>query len=298
MFEIGAMLNNLERDRIRAWEVARELAFRVVHTSALPEAWLPALASPGRQPLVLDESDKPGAHAVGSPALYLQAARASGLSVHSMFVGFDGQSYTDLASAARTVGLAVPELRAQRLAIALLYPDAAEALRATSLSTHLGHLPPTSTTDYTDLLTAIRDLADACAARHLTLHLETGQEPAAVLLRLLIDMGRTNVGVNFDAANFVLYGTDRPLEAMETLGPWIRGVHCKDALPSDEPGRLGTDVPLGQGVVPWRTLVERLLELGYEGPWIIEREHGPQVRDDFVRGRAYLEALLRSTADR
>jgi sugar phosphate isomerase/epimerase len=224
--------------------------------------------------------------------LYVQAARASGLAIHSMFVGFDGQSYADPASAARTVGLAVPGLRSHRLAVALAYTEVAELLGAGSLSTHLGHLPATSTADYADLLTATRDLADACATRRQTLHLETGQEPAAVLLRFLIDLGRTNVGVNFDAGNFVLYGSDDPMQAVELLGPWVRGVHCKDALPPTQPGNLGTDVPLGQGTVPFPRLVERLLALGYRGPWIIEREHGPQVREDFERGRVYLAAVL------
>src|ERR1700736_3343922 len=103
MFEIGAMLNNLERDRIKAWTVAAALGFRVVHTNALPESWLLASRIPNSPEL----------------ALYVNAARASGLSIHSMFIGFDGQSYADPASAARTVGLAVASLRAHRLGVAL-----------------------------------------------------------------------------------------------------------------------------------------------------------------------------------
>ena len=275
MCKIGAMLNNLERDRIRAWSVAAAMGFRIVHTSALAEAWL----------------------SENSPelALYVQAARGSGLIIDSMFVGFDGQSYADPASAARTVGLAVPAFRKHRLNVALAYTGIAQELDARSLATHLGHLPDTATADYADLLTTVRLLADACAAGEKTLHLETGQEPAAILLRLLNDLGRPNVGVNFDPANFVLYGTDDPLRAVEILGPWVRGVHCKDALPATEPGTLGADVPLGQGVVAFPRLLERLWAFGYRGPWIIEREHGPNVRTDFEQGRAYLEELLRQT---
>src|SRR5437588_12907640 len=98
MFEIGVMLNNLERDRHCAWALAPQMGFRLVHTNALPESWME-----------------------GDPALgqYVSLARASGLAIHTMFIGFDGQSYVDPVTAARTVGLGVPALRARRLQIAL-----------------------------------------------------------------------------------------------------------------------------------------------------------------------------------
>src|SRR5438874_10626105 len=81
--EIGVMLNNLERDRLKAFGVAAALGFRHVHTSGLPEHWL---AGPER-------------------ASYVAAARASGVEIGTMFIGFDGQSYQDRATIARTVGL-------------------------------------------------------------------------------------------------------------------------------------------------------------------------------------------------
>jgi sugar phosphate isomerase/epimerase len=285
MFEIGAMLNNLERDRIKAWTVAASLGFRVVHTNALPESWLPVSRGHSSEAVTPNSPEL---------ALYVNAARASPLSIHSMFIGFDGQSYADRASAGRTVGLAVSTLRAHRLGVALAYIELAQQLGACSLSTHLGLLPPTSEPDYADLLTTVRDLADACAVAGQTLHLETGQEPAAILLRFLIDVGRANLGVNFDPANFVLYGSDEPLQAVEILGAWVRGVHCKDALPPATDGKLGTEVPLAHGVVDYPRLLQRLVALGYRGPWIIEREHGPTVCDDFLHGRAYLEGVFRA----
>src|SRR5207249_10674303 len=101
MFEIGVMLNNLEPDRHRAWAVAQRLGFRVVHTNSLPEAWLLGKGLP------LDT--------------YLTLARASGPTVHTMLVGFDGQSFTDHVRAARTVGRGVSALRAHRFQIARAY---------------------------------------------------------------------------------------------------------------------------------------------------------------------------------
>src|SRR5712692_5391748 len=97
--EIGVMVNNLERDRLKALRVAAELGFRHVHTSGLPEKWL---TGPER-------------------AEYIASARASGVEIGTMFIGFDGQSYADRASIARTVGLANPATREQRCQTALAY---------------------------------------------------------------------------------------------------------------------------------------------------------------------------------
>ena len=83
----------------------------VVHTAAIPESWL-----------------------TGSERnVYTQAARDSGLTLATMFVGFDGQSYADRDSIARTVGLAIPHLREHRLKVARRYLDLAVLLDVPSL---------------------------------------------------------------------------------------------------------------------------------------------------------------------
>jgi sugar phosphate isomerase/epimerase len=256
MNAIGVMLNNLERDRLAAFRVAAEQGFEVVHTSALPERWLTG-AERGR---------------------YLDAARASGLTIHTLFVGFDGQSYADIPAIERTVGLVIPELREHRCGIALLYCDLARDLGVTALAAHAGFIPhDAADRRYGPLVEALRVILDRCAAYGQTFHLETGQEPAAVLLRFLRDVDRANLGVNFDPANFLLYDTDDPLTALDVLGPFVGGVHCKDGLRPTAPGTLGREVPLGEGAVPFPALLSRLRQLGYRGPLVIEREHGAHV---------------------
>jgi sugar phosphate isomerase/epimerase len=272
MHQIGVMLNNLERDRLLAFALAARHGFDVVHTSALPEAWL---HGPEREQ-------------------YVTAARQSGVQVATMFVGFDGQSYADLLAIARTVGyLAVPELREHRREVATAYSDLAREVGSASLGGHLGFFPhDPAHPDYAWLVQAVRQIADACAGHGQTFHVETGQEPADVLRRFLADVGRPNLGVNFDPANFVLYGTDDPLAALDRLAPFVRGVHCKDALRARQPGTLGTDVPIGQGEVEFPALLRRLRGSGYRGPLVIEREHGPRVLEDVLAARSYLQALL------
>ncbi len=272
MHPIGVMLNNLERDRLRAFAVARALGFTVVHANALPEAMLAGAAR----------------------AAYSRAARESGLTIATLFVGFDGQDYSSLRSIAATVGLVQPALREHRLAIARRYSDLAAELGVPSLSMHLGCLPPDA--DPGPLIDALRDLLDVCAAHGQTLHLETGQESAADLLRLIRHVDRPNLFVNFDPANFVLYGTDEPLPALDLLYPLVRGVHCKDGVRGATAGELGRETPLGEGAVDIPAFLRRLLELGYGGALVIEREGGPNVVEEILAARPYIERLLTTPA--
>jgi sugar phosphate isomerase/epimerase len=267
MLEIGVMLNNLEPDRLQAFAVARRFGFRTVHANAIPESWL---TGPER-------------------SAYVAAARSSGLNVATLFVGYDGQSYQDIPTIARTVGLAVPELRSHRLAVTLACCDLAREMGVPSLTTHLGFFPEGP--DYRALVEAVRQVADHCAAHGQTFHLETGQEPAEELRRFLVDVDQPNVGVNFDPANFLLYGSDDPLHALEVLGPYVRGVHCKDGLRPTEPGSLGLEVPLGSGQVNFPALLGQLQALGYSGALVIEREGGADRVSDILTARAELERL-------
>jgi sugar phosphate isomerase/epimerase len=155
---------------------------------------------------------------------------------------------------------------------------------------HIGFIPEdASHPDYQGSLGAVRTILNHCASHRQSFHIETGQEPAELLRRFIQDVDRPNLGVNFDPANFVLYGTDEPLKALEVLGPWVRGVHCKDGLRPRQRGVLGNEVPIGQGEVPFPTLIQKLHEWGYAGPLIIEREHGPRLVEDILAARDFLE---------
>ena len=85
-------------------------------------------------------------------------------------------------------------------------------------------------------------------------------------------------------------------DALGQLAPHIGGVHCKDALPSHDPSALGTEVPIGRGAVDFPAILRKLRAIGYRAPLVIEREHGPNVLEDVLAAKTYLEALLRQTA--
>src|SRR5207249_6329832 len=121
------------------------------------------------------------------------AARASGMQIATMFVGFDGQSYASLDAVRQTVGLLNPAFREHRIAIAGRYAALAKELGAPSLAAHIGFIPETSDDPrYALLVEAVQRVANSAAGCGLELHLETGQESAALLLRFMQDAGCSN----------------------------------------------------------------------------------------------------------
>jgi 3-dehydroshikimate dehydratase len=67
-----------------------------------------------------------------------------------------------------------------------------------------------------------------------------------------------------DPANFIQCEQTPYPDAYETLRPWLRYVHVKDALPD------GSVVAAGEGVARWPDLLQRLREDGYDGFFSLE----------------------------
>ncbi|WP_425394925.1 sugar phosphate isomerase/epimerase family protein [Aeoliella sp.] len=197
-----------------------------------------------------------------------------GIRVSCVFAGFEGESYADIPTVEKTVGLVPKETRAARTAELMEIAKFANELGVDTVGLHLGFVPhDTSDPDFAELLNITRQVCDSCAADGQNVHLETGQEPADVLEGFLKAVDRPNLFINFDPANMILYGCGEPLPALEQLGNWVRSVHCKDARWSDEPGKTwGTETPLGEGDVDFGKFVAVLEKIGYTGPLTIERE--------------------------
>ena len=198
-----------------------------------------------------------------------------GIELTAVFGGFEGESYADIPTTQRTVGLVPLETRAARTAEMKEIADFAHHLKCSVVALHLGFIPHASVGDDADdqILAVTRDVCDHCRAPGQDLHLETGQETAAGLLQFLSDVDRDNLFVNFDPANMILYGTGEPIEALRSIGRYVHSVHCKDGVWSDQPGvTWGREVPLGEGQVQMETYLRTLAEIGYDGPLTIEGE--------------------------
>ena len=205
---------------------------------------------------------------------FLKQLAELGITITCMFGGFEGESYADIPTVERTVGLVPHATRAERVAELATIADFARELSVDCVGVHLGFIPhDPADPDYRQVVELTRNVCDHCGRNHQALHLETGQEPADVLVRFLDDVERDNLFVNFDPANMILYGAGEPLVALEQLGSRVRSVHCKDATWSDQPGETwGREVPLGEGDVDFPEFLRLLARMGYDGPLTIERE--------------------------
>ena len=93
-----------------------------------------------------------------------------------------------------------------------------------------------------------------------------------VLLRVIEELGIGNFGINLDPANLILYGKGNPIDALDVFGQYVRNIHVKDGLYPTNGKELGREVQVGQGKVRFPEFMKRLLEIGFDGELIIERE--------------------------
>jgi sugar phosphate isomerase/epimerase len=213
-----------------------------------------------------------------------------GIQVTVVFAGFEGESYADIPTVERTIGLVPVSTRAARTAELKEIADFANLMGVKAVGLHLGFVPHDRTTsEYRDVLIVTRDVCDYVKKNGQAIHLETGQEPADVLLAFLQDVQRDNLFINFDPANMILYGCGEPIPALKTLGRYVRSIHCKDATWSDQPGKTwGAEVALGKGAVDFAAYLRTLNEIGYTGPLTIERE----IPQEPVRQKAEIAAAI------
>lgn len=216
--------------------------------------------------------------------------RELGVQCTAVFGGFDGESYADIPTVVRTVGLVPQATRHSRLKEMLEISDFAKHLGVDCVALHLGFVPhDPSDPDYDGIVDVTRTLCDHCRNNDQFLHLETGQETADGLMTFIESVERENLKINFDPANMILYGAGDPIEALRKVGPHVRSVHCKDGTWSDQPGvTWGKEVPLGEGDVGMETYLKTLLEIGYTGPLTIERE----IPEDPVRQKTEIGGAI------
>ncbi len=232
----------------------------------------------------------------GAAPRWKQALADENFTVVTVFAAYVGESYADIPTVRQTVGFVPPATRAERELRTLAVSDLAAELGVPGIATHIGFVPEDrSSEDYISVREMVRRVCDHAARRGQTFALETGLESAPVLLKFLLSAKRANLGINFDPANMILYGTGDPIAALDVLGPHVITVHVKDGdwPPHDSPGALGEEQPLGQGSVGMERFIAKLKEIGYKGPLTIEREASDPARRqrDIVMGVDLLRRL-------
>ena len=218
-----------------------------------------------------------GNHDIGPSAVaeWKRVLAAEDFALVTVFAAYTGEDYADIPTVERTVGFIPPATRDERLARTLALSDFAAALGVKGIACHIGFVPEDHTdANYVAVREMVREVCDHAAKHGQTFALETGQEPANVLLEFFRDVNRPNLRINFDPANMILYGTGDPIEALGILAAHVETVHAKDGdwPPKNVAGALGAERPLGQGSVGIERFVAKLKEVGHKGTLNIERE--------------------------
>jgi sugar phosphate isomerase/epimerase len=195
--------------------------------------------------------------------------------VVTVFCSYIGESYADIPTVEQTVGFIPPATRAEREERTKEVSHFAAAIGVKSIACHVGFVPENhDDPNYVAVRDLVRRICDHAALHGQTFALETGQERAETLLEFLHDVDRKNLGINFDPANLIMYGSGDPIQAVEVLHEHLLSVHCKDGVwpPKMPGGALGTERPLGEGQVGMDKFIAKLKQVGYKGVLNVERE--------------------------
>ena len=231
-----------------------------------------------------------GRHGVeeGEEALaFAKAQFASGAwRLFATMISFPQEDYSTLDTIRKTGGVVPDDCWPRNREIAAAAAELSGTLGAPYMLFHAGFLDESNPAAYAAYVERVSFVRDACARAGVQLILESGQETAEDLARFLRDV--PGLYVNFDPANMILYGKGRPMEALETLVPWIRKIHVKDADATAVPGTWGTERPWGEGQVGGAAFIDALNGLGFTGNLTIEREGGDDRAGDIARAAARL----------
>lgn len=225
-----------------------------------------------------------------------EAASEYGITVTACWATWSGPAKWNFTEGPVTLGIVPREYRALRVEELKRGANFARMIGVTDVITHAGFLPecPTDPT-YPEILDTIRDLAQYMKEQGQYFLLETGQETPTTLLRFIEACGTGNLGINLDSANLILYGKANPIDALDVIGPYVRGIHAKDGLYPQNGMYLGREVKVGEGKVNFPVFIQRLREVGYDGALTIEREiSGEQQIRDIMDTKQYLEDLIKT----
>lgn len=227
-----------------------------------------------------------------------EALEKVGARVVSGMFGTRGEDYTTMGTIKVTGGIVPDEHWEDNQEVARGAAARAKRFGLPAVMFHAGFLPhDMEGAEFRKLAGRIEVVAAIFAAESIDLMFETGQETADDLWAFFDHMeerGVTNIGINFDPANMILYGKGEPIAALRKLLPRVKSIHIKDAVPTETPGQWGAEVPVGEGQVDWHAFVSVLAEGGYTGDMHIEREGGENRLSD---ARKAIEVITKVMAE-
>lgn len=224
-------------------------------------------------------------------AAVADALAGIGAVILSGMMAMADEDYTSLESIRRTGGVGPDGTWTANLDAAEVNARIAANLGIPLVTFHAGHLPAMDAVRRALMLDRVRRIAAPFRGRGIRVGLETGQEDPDTLLGLLLDLADPGIGVNFDPANMILYGSGDPVEALDLLADHVLQLHIKDAQPPEVPGSWGREVPAGAGAVDWGALFDVVRSRGITGDLVIERESGTDRLADIRAAAALVRAF-------
>lgn len=222
------------------------------------------------------------------------SAKEFGVEITHLWVGWPGPRVWNFIEGPITLGLVPIEYRYVRLDALKKGSDFAKLIGVENLITHVGFIPENPNDPlYPGLISVLREIVRYCRNNGQYFCFETGQETPTTLLRTIEDIGMDNVGVNLDPANLLMYGKANPVDALDIIGRFVRGVHAKDGEYPTGGRALGVEKPLGEGRVNYPLFISKLKAYGYDGALTIEREiSGEQQIKDILKAKEFLSRLI------
>ena len=220
-------------------------------------------------------------------------AKSASFKITGSMLGFPGEDYTTPKTIELTGGFGDPATRKERIERFQWAAKRSIELGTKDIMLHAGFIPPLGNPERKSFLDTLKQVSAIAKKHDINVSFETGQESAELLLKTLEDLSETNLFVNFDPANMLLYDQGDPIEAVEILGKYIRSVHLKDAIRPNSKGEWGQEVPLGKGQVDFPLFLKTLNKVGFNGPLNIEREVGNQKErfDDILHAVNFLSSI-------
>lgn len=233
-----------------------------------------------------------------------KALEDAGLVIFSGMWMPEGEDYSTLDTIRRTGGLAPAWTWDANVKAANANAAIARDLGLGLVTFHAGVVPEREPARLV-FVDRLHRIARIFAEQGVRVALETGQETWKSMASLLADLDamdkqfgvETNVGINFDPANMLLYGMGDPMEAMRHLLPRIVQSHVKDAKVTAKRGTWGTEMPAGEGEVDWRGYFELIDQAPSPINVMIERESGNSRMEDARAAVNVIDRLWPRRAD-
>ena len=228
-------------------------------------------------------------------AIYLsQLFQSYGIEISAFWCGWEGPTVWNFYEGQTTLGLVPPQYRKIRIQNLCDGADFAKKLGVMQVVTHMGFIPENPYDEnFKPFCDAVRIVAQHLEKNEQLLLFESGQETPVTMLRCFEEVGTTNLGVNLDTANLILYGKANPVDALDVFGTYVKNIHAKDGLYPVNGHDLGAEVRIGDGKVDFYKLIQKLKEFNYHGFMTIEREiDGNQQLEDIRHAKQYLQKMI------